>query len=109
MLHKQLARNESAGPLIARMGEEVVTRRLFYDTPLVKERHLVGDTTGLEDVLRHDNGGHAQVVPHVRLQVFEQLRAIGVQAGGWFVEEEEAWLKGQGACHRETGCLPAGK
>ena len=95
MLHKQLARNESAGPLIARMGEEVVTRRLFYDTPLVKERHLVGDATGFKDVLRHDNGGHAQVVPHVRQQVFEQLGSVGVQARGRFVEEEEAWLQSE--------------
>src|SRR5450756_2500184 len=34
-LHKQLAIHEAAGPVVARMGEEVVTRRLFYDTCLL--------------------------------------------------------------------------
>src|SRR5450830_1175698 len=108
-LHQQLARNETAGPVVARMAEEGVTRRLFYDTPLVQERHLVGDTAGFKDVLRHDDSCHTQVVPHVQQQVLEQLGAVGVQAGRRLVEQEQAWLQGKGACHRQACCFAAGK
>ena len=75
----------------------------------MQERHLVGDATGFKDVLRHDDGCHAQIVPHVQQKVFEQLGAVGVQAGGWFVEEEQAWPQGEGARYRQTGRFPAGK
>src|SRR5450756_2632486 len=108
-LHKQLAIHEAASEVCKRQGEEVVTRRLFYDTPLVQERHLVGDATGFKDVLRHDHSCHAQVVPHVQQQVLEQLGAVGVQAGRRLVEEEQAWLQSEGAGYRQACRFTAGK
>src|SRR5450830_627283 len=108
-LHKQLACHEAAGPVVARMAEKGVAWRLFYDTPLVQERHLVGDTAGFKDVLRHDDSCHTQVGPHVQQQVLEQLGAVGVQAGRRLVEEEQAWLQSEGAGYRQACRFTAGK
>src|SRR5664280_2485337 len=108
-LHKQLASHEAAGPVVARVVEEDVARRLFNDTPLVQERYLVGNASCLEDILCDDDGCHVQVVSHVEQQVFEQFGAVWVQACGRLVEQEQAWLQCEGARHRQAGRFSAGK
>ena len=68
----------------------------MFDQPaMVQKQDLIGQTTGLSQVVRgHDD--FCTAVMNMSEQRFHGLGCRWVKAGGWFIEEQHLGLEGPG-------------
>ena len=89
----------------AELLKNAVRWRVFDEPALVQKQDLVGQTTGLPQVVRgHDN--LCACVVNMLEQRFHGLGCCRVKAGGWFIKEQHLGLEGPGTRQGKALLLP---
>src|SRR6266508_977357 len=99
---------EVLGPVVARVGEELLGRALLDDLPVGHEEHSVGRRAGEAHLVGHDDHGHA-LLGEVDHDVEDLLDHLRVERGGRLVEEHHLGVHREGARDRDALLLAAGE
>src|SRR4030067_2877456 len=92
---------EQVGTLILRVTKELVGRAGFDDKAFIDKQYPVGDVAGKAHLMGDDNHGGAfvrQLFHHVQ----DLANQLGVEGGGWLIEEHYFGFHGQRAGGGDT-------
>src|SRR5436190_23827231 len=82
---------KALGALALRVFEQLHRLAFFFDNAVSHEKDAVGGFAGEAHFVADDEHRHA-VMGEVAHHVEDLLDHLGVERGGWLVEEHDSWL-----------------
>src|SRR5215831_5299257 len=104
-LENELACKKAACRLAGRPTEKVCGRRLLKESAVREKYHVICDPPGLPQVVRGDNDLYT-LSGDVRDDVLNAFCGVGIEIGGWLVEEQDVRLASKRTGEGQALLLP---